>query len=389
MPGNAFEDVVHQLDSHFSTANQAWLLGAGISVEAGLPLMGALTSRVRALAAGAAHGELLELLVGELPADAHIEHVLSQLGDYSAIAARLANKVISVGGKQFTADELHATHTSILDDIATTIRWGYVEAKGEVVEQIGKPDKPLPRATHHREFVRAIFEKRQAGRANRFKPTHFFTTNYDTLLEDALALARIPAWDGFAGGAVAYRAHQYGQEPKIGGARALVIKLHGSIDWVLGEDGGVWRVRDSDAYPEKKGRVLIHPQSTKYLSTQRDPFASQFDLFRRTIGARDELVLGVAGYSFGDEHVNEEIERALLSADSKLTLIAFCMEGAALPEILRRWLSSDATDRVFVLTEHGVHWGRRTRIDDGNGTVFGWWKFTGTTAFLRTGSATA
>jgi hypothetical protein len=389
MAGNAFEDVVHQLDSHFSTANQAWLLGAGISVEAGLPLMGALTSRVRALATARDHEVLLELLINELPADAHIEHVLSQLGDYSAIAARLKAKAISVGGQEFSTDALHIAHTAILDDIATTIRWGYVEGNEGGEEKVGSPDKPLPVATYHLDFVCTLFEKRQAGRSDRFKPTYFFTTNYDTLIEDALAMARVPAWDGFSGGAVAYRSHQYGQKPRADGARALVVKLHGSIDWVLGEDGGVWRVRDSDAYPPKKGRVLIHPQSTKYLSTQRDPFASQFDLFRRTIGARDELVLGVVGYSFGDDHVNEEIERALFPIDSKLTLVAFCVENKALPVVLQRWLTSDAADRIFVLTERGVHWGRRPRLDDGRGTTFDWWKFTGATAFLRTGSASA
>jgi hypothetical protein len=90
-----------------------------------------------------------------------------------------------------------------------------------------------------------------------------------------------------------------------------VIKLHGSIDWHLGEDDRVWRVRDGDLYPKKISRVLIYPQSTKYLATQRDPFAAQFDLFRRALGAREENVLATCGYSFGDEHINQEIELAL------------------------------------------------------------------------------
>ena len=40
-------DLLDQIDHHFDGSNQAWLLGAGISVDAGLPLMDALTFRVR------------------------------------------------------------------------------------------------------------------------------------------------------------------------------------------------------------------------------------------------------------------------------------------------------------------------------------------------------
>src|SRR3546814_2442820 len=47
------------------------------------------------------------------------------------------------------------------------------------------------------------------------------------------------------------------------------MKLHGSIDWILGDEGDVWRVRDTDIYPRRSGSVLIYPQSTKYVATQR------------------------------------------------------------------------------------------------------------------------
>src|SRR3546814_7767859 len=98
------------------------------------------------------------------------------------------------------------------------------------------------------------------------RPIHFFTTNYDTLLEDALALGCYRYWDGFTGGAVAFREQQFGRAAPSDGLRAKVMKLHGSIDWILGDEGDVWRVRDTDIYPRRNGSVLIYPHSTKYVA---------------------------------------------------------------------------------------------------------------------------
>lgn len=378
-------DLLEQVDRHFDSSNQAWLLGAGVSVDAGLPLMGALTARVRERMKGEPYEALLEGLMGELPANAHIEHVLSQLGDYSAIANRVAVGSVIIAGQTYGLDELREAHTAITNHVAETIRWGFVAQKEGVAAVIGTRDAPLAKIDDHSAFVNVLFEKRQAGLWDRRKPVHLFTTNYDTLLEDALSLGRYPHWDGFSGGAVAFRSHQYGKVPKPDGMRAMVVKLHGSIDWVLGTEGDVWRVRDTDAYPKHHGRVLIHPQSTKYVSTQKDPFAAQFEIFRRVLGGTEELVLGVAGYSFGDEHVNEEIERALSANASKVTLIAFCRENDALPECLGKWLSAPWGDHVFVLTEKSAYWGKREPAHLRMEGEHDWWTFKGLIAFLQNG----
>ena len=168
-------------------------------------------------------------------------------------------------------------HQRVLTWIAETIRWGYKPKKDdETPEEVGTHENQIIVINDHSEFVYALFNRSQAGVAERRRAVRLFTTNYDTLLEDALALGGFSYWDGFSGGAVAYRSHRYGDaEPNLGD-RAYVIKLHGSIDWHLGEGDRVWRVRDGDLYPNKISRVLIYPQSTKYLETQRDPFAAQF-----------------------------------------------------------------------------------------------------------------
>lgn len=385
MDNKESDDRLEQVDRHFDSSNQAWLLGAGISVDAGLPLMGALTVRVRELAKGEPHEVLLEGLMKELPADAHIEHVLSQLGDYSAIANRSAVSSVTIAGQTYGLDELREAHKAITQHVADTIRWGYIPQQEDKPAVIGTRCDPLAKIDDHAAFVHVLFEKRQAGLWDRRKPVHFFTTNYDTLLEDALSLGKYPHWDGFSGGAVAFRSHQYGKVPKADGMRAMVVKLHGSIDWVLGTEGDVWRVRDSDTYPKHHGRVLIHPQSTKYVSTQKDPFAAQFDIFRRVVGGTEELVLGVVGYRFGDEHVNEEIERALSVSGSKVTLIAFCRENDALPKCLGKWLAAPWGDHVFLLTEKSAYWGKRAPAHLRAEGEHDWWTFKGVIAFLKNG----
>jgi hypothetical protein len=61
------DGYLQQLDEFLSRPNQMWLLGAGVSYDAGIPLMYPLTSRVMELAATSVHKPLLEALLEELP----------------------------------------------------------------------------------------------------------------------------------------------------------------------------------------------------------------------------------------------------------------------------------------------------------------------------------
>ena len=381
-------DWLEQLDRHLASPCLAWLLGAGVSFGAKIPLMYPLTARVRELAAGTPHEELLSALFNELPDDTHIEHVLSQLGDYTALAARTAAGSVSIGGHPYSSEQLTCTHDQILDWIATTIRWGFVPARGGEAAQIGDAQNSLTSIDDHSDFMRALFRTTQAGLQDRRKPVRIFTTNYDTLIEDALALASVPYWDGFTGGAVAFRSYRFGDEEPKSGIRACVIKMHGSIDWHLGDDGKVWRVRDLDTYPNRNGLILIHPQATKYAATQRDPFAAQFDLFRRALSTRDDNVLAVCGYSFGDDHINQEIELCMGRIDSRTTLIAFAQEiDDQMPQCLTAWRAGPWGARVFVVTQNGIYVGSQGPFHQPEAAnPHTWWTFTGVTKLLRDGS---
>ncbi|MGP9679086.1 SIR2 family protein [Halomonas sp. AOP27-A1-41] len=382
------KDSLAQLDNLLAAGNQSWLFGAGISLNAGIPLMWPLTERIFARADDDGEKDdfkILEHVKDQLDDSAHIEHILSQLGDLRAIADRSKDKSIDFEDIKLSVGELDQLHQRILSWIAETIRWGFKPSKPDgTPEEIGTSDNRIVVVDDHAAFVSALFDRSQAGIAERRRAVKLFTTNYDTLIEDALALGCFSYWDGFSGGAVAYRCHRYGDDEPNFGDRAHVIKLHGSIDWHLASDDRVWRVRDGDVYPEKSSRVLIYPQSTKYLATQRDPFAAQFDLLRRALSARDENVFFTCGYSFGDEHINQEMELALQRSENKTTLVAF---SEKLNPTLDAWRNSGWGKRVYVVTADGIYVGAEGPYAPPTAPKKrDWWTFSGVTKILNSGA---
>lgn len=382
------KDHLKQLDELLATSNQSWLFGAGISVDAGVPLMGSLTTRVLAMADAEKDKttkKVLEETKALLPPDSNIEHILSHLCDYVALAERSTNGDVLIGKTKSSSDDLRKLHAQVLEWIAKTVRWGYVPVNGTEPEKVGSRDNPIVKIHDHQRFMQALFHRAQAGIAERRSAVKFFTTNYDTLLEDALSLCCLAYWDGVAGGAVGYRNFHYGEHEPKSGFRAHVIKLHGSIDWHLGDDDRVWRVRDGDCYPETSTRVLIYPQATKYLATQRDPFAAQFDLFRRTLGTVSENVLAVCGYSCGDEHINQEIELALQRTGNKTTLLVFLKK---LNPKVEAWRNAPWAERLYTITEDGLYVGAEGPFAEplAGRSKHEWWKFCGITDLLSRGA---
>lgn len=354
------DELFSQIDKHLECSEQSWLLGAGISFDAKLPLMYPLTNKVKKDVKNnnnELYDNIIAPLFDELPESCHIEHVLSHLGDYAALAERNKEKKAAINGRGVELAALEEAHNIILESISNIIRCGYVEGRDGRADEEGTLSAPIVDIESHFEFVDTLFNHASAGVYERRKTVNIFTTNYDTLLEDALALNKVPYWDGFAGGAVAHRIQRYGEPVPINGQRANLIKMHGSIDWFLCDKGYVWRVRDNDRYPKADRRVLIYPQATKYIATQQDPFSSQFDLFRKSLNSSQSNTLAVCGYSFGDDHINNEIEFAISKEENKTVLLAFLECRNEIPVCLEKWRRSSFGSRVLVVSLHGLYVG--------------------------------
>jgi hypothetical protein len=399
--GNMPESVQcqRQIDELLSLPRQIWLLGAGVSKDAGIPLMYPLTDRV---GAKLEHDDKLffQTIREELPEGAHVEHVLSHVGDLIAIADRIKNKTVEIGRVHRPLDYLTGLHGKIQRCIRETICWGYIPACGEDSERIGTKDAPIVDIHAHKAFVEALFHSRRAGLERR-PPVAFFTTNYDTLLEDALALIRVACNDGFCGGAMAFwdPGKDFDQPFDVDGRiQARVYKLHGSIDWIADSEDLVVRRREGAGYPDELDtRLLIYPQATKYKVTQRDPFATLFGAFRSALNGSEPSLLAVCGYSFGDEHINEEIERAMKQRENRLTILAFACQdnlrilepNRGLPTKLAQWLSLESEPwrkRIVVAGSHGIYHGSlENKCPCTETTSHSWWTFQGVTDLLRHG----
>lgn len=354
------KDTVQDMRDLLSQSRLAFLLGAGCSRKAGLPLMPELTEKVLEHdKIGEKTKELLDT-IRELFSGAEgatIEDYMSEIVDLLAVAERRTERgatqsKISVGDQKRDSAELQAA----LDEI-----------KQAISSVLGEKEVDV---TTHRQFVRAIHRSLQAGKAGRH--VDYFVLNYDTLIEDALGLERVTYFDGFTGAATGW------WEPSTfwtDEEAARVFKIHGSIDWCLLEgDSLPRRIRSGIKMESTKSHVLIYPAATKYQETQRDPFAQLFYYMRQSLcpDKGKEMVLVICGYGFGDSHVDLEIENALKQSEGRLTIAAFT--AADEPEgKLKDWLADPAvSEQIRVYANRGFfHGDKRHRLDD----EVPWWKF--------------
>ncbi len=387
-------DIAEQFEKAFNIPKQTWLLAAGASFMSNIPLMYPLTRRVLELAKTEIFKDeakilsTIDFIAGDIDANAHIEIFLTHLADLISMSVRSRDQSVQLGNEKIGFDTLTKLHHGLLDIISDTIRWGYREnwdENGEPVDpNVGTSEVPIVTVEHHLSFVKAVFGRNRAGLEALRGPVEFFTTNYDTLIEDALALRGVPYDDGFSGGGVAFWAG-YSRDTNPT-SKARVVKLHGSIDWVAPKDDAsrLLRVRHHDIYPAPKNQVVIYPQSTKYVNTQLDPFAELFQRFRANLADGSERVLLVCGYSFGDEHINQDIEVAMSAPDSQLTLVAFSEEREALPPVLDIWRKTSWGERVYVVSTKGLYNGNRGPFWEKEGGR-DWWTFGGVTEMLSDG----
>ncbi|GLQ00091.1 hypothetical protein GCM10007891_19440 [Methylophaga thalassica] len=367
-----FDEVIHRLDELLSQSGRAFLLGAGCSKCASLPLTAELTEKV--LADGELDGgasAILQAIKDEFEGaepPAHIEDYLSELVDLTAIASRrqsrnAASQTVSIGGNDYTEPEL----LSAIEHI-----------KKAVADIIGASVN----IHTHKRFVSAVNQhSARPGKYSQAQSVDYLILNYDTLVEDSLALAQIPFSDGMEGGVCAWWNPDTFERSDLG---ARVYKLHGSIDWY--EIAGStlpqrvpMRIEPSDIGQQ---RILIWPASTKYRETQLDPYAQLADRARRVLNPQrgTQRVLVICGYSFGDSHINIEIERGLKASSGDLTVIAFTNEDEPAGK-LKEWHEDESiTEQVLIFANKGFFHGRDVRRSD---DPLLWWQFEHITSILE------
>ncbi|MDF0591561.1 SIR2 family protein [Candidatus Methanocrinis natronophilus] len=364
----AFRDPIDQLKQLLSQSSQSFLFGAGCSRCANLPLMEELTDQVlKNETLSRNTKDILEFLVEEFkgPGVSTIEDYMSDLIDRLSIAQRrhdckVDNCMLKLD-KEYSLEDLRRS----LEEIK------YVIARSII-------DKEIEISTH-RNFIRAVHGMSRSGKLLNSPAVNYFILNYDTLIEDSLALERVPYVDGFSGGVTGWWDSNWSRNEDIA---ARVFKVHGSIDWCLLE-GDVLprRIRPGIKSISHDERFMIWPAATKYRETQRDPYAQMISCMRKILrpSINTDAILTICGYGFGDSHINLELDRALRESEQRLTIVAFTNENKPNGQ-LKKWIEDhDVQDQVRIYANRGFFHGDK-QIESNSDLP--WWKFETVTRLL-------
>jgi len=183
-----------------------------------------------------------------------------------------------------------------------------------------------------------------------------FTVNYDLLLEIALEQCAVPYFDGFTGNYQArfqtdlVEAMPPHDNDSVPAFFVRLWKLHGSINWAWRANNEVVRL----GQPSETLPAAIYPSDTKYDESRRVPFVVLQDRFRRSLHHPETLCL-VAGYSFGDAHINELLFKAAGKRE-RSEIVVFC--HSTIPESLATKAASTPNIQVIAPTE-GMIGGQR------------------------------
>lgn len=202
-------------------------------------------------------------------------------------------------------------------------------------------------------LYQSFFRKLVYRERTRSRPW-IFTTNYDLFNETAMDRLGIPYANGFVGSverrfnpatfrySLAEQLDITSQKWSAVDSFVYLCKLHGSVNWVE-DDSSLYRIREAHRLevPDAE-RVMIYPTPTKQNASFGSPYADMLREFQSRV-VREQSVLIVVGYSFGDEHINNLIFQALTIPSFRMIVFAAPPEGGLLKQLLdfkdpRIWL---------------------------------------------------
>lgn len=200
-------------------------------------------------------------------------------------------------------------------------------------------------AAPHKKFLDKI-----TARKNGDSRVQLFTTNYDTLFEQAATGYVII--DGFSfthprrfSGRyfdydIVYRDKtRVKQEESFISNAFHLYKLHGSLNWKRNDNGIVQE-------NEPKDPLIIYPASDKYESSYEQPYFEMMSRFQQAL-RNDEVLLIVLGFGFQDKHIQNVIKEAVEQNPSfHLVIVNYNSEGTIDIESLKDYFED--TDELKV-----------------------------------------
>ena len=164
----------------------------------------------------------------------------------------------------------------------------------------------------HIDFLNKI-----TARKNNDSRVQIFTTNYDTLFEQAANEAGFVIIDGFSFtqprefsgrwfdlDIVNREKTRLKQEESFISKVFHLYKLHGSLTWKRENNGKIIQEKEPD------NPLMIYPSSEKYESSYEQPYFEMMSRFQQAL-RKEETLLIVIGFGFGDKHIRNVVLEAV------------------------------------------------------------------------------
>ena len=164
----------------------------------------------------------------------------------------------------------------------------------------------------HIDFLNKI-----TARKNNDSRVQIFTTNYDTLFEQAANEAGFVIIDGFSFtqprefsgrwfelDIINREKTRLKQEESFISKVFHLYKLHGSLTWKRENNGKIIQEKEPD------NPLMIYPSSEKYESSYEQPYFEMMSKFQQAL-RKEEMLLIVIGFGFGDKHIRNVVLEAV------------------------------------------------------------------------------
>ncbi|MBL4862136.1 MAG: SIR2 family protein [Crocinitomicaceae bacterium] len=180
-------------------------------------------------------------------------------------------------------------------------------------------------------YRKLIFRDRNLPKPN------IFTTNYDVFSEKSMDALNVHYSNGFSGVIDRYFNpsifdYAFSESMDVSENKWQIIdhfvylyKLDGSINWIWSEsEGQLFNIKElqdvSFSTLSKLENIMIYPSPAKQNTSLSSPYTDLFREFKFKLSKANSVLI-VAGYSFGDEHINNIIYQSLAKPSFRLVVL--------------------------------------------------------------------
>lgn len=295
------------------------LLGAGCSVEAGIPSSSMMINDIEALISGEKKDDNTKVdweSYGKI-----YSHIKSSIIYGFGLNKKFGEKAnYNIEKLVDTLSELEKMEGHSLYPFINEWDRKLIKHAGQDFEKIKEMKKVIVDKLQKWVTVDNYDEARYYSGLVEFRkaytyPLRVFSLNYDLCLEKHIGNAQLET--GFENRKWTWR--KFEEIPDISTTDIYLYKMHGSINWVRDEE-------DNLTYSDEVVKIS-HPElifGTSYKMQYIDPYLFFATEFRKyTIESR--LIIAI-GYGFGDEHINGMLRQAIRS-DPKIKILCVLLNG--------------------------------------------------------------